>query len=96
MGGKERHVALIPISPVSVSVRCDLFDGRPRSIRMGTERVPVKHVARVRQESAAYPQAVGPRTLFEVDTPDTRLELAFHHRSRRWSVQAMDPEAHPA
>jgi hypothetical protein len=63
---------------------------------MGTERVPVKHVARVRQEAAAYPQAMGPRTLFEVDTPNARLALAFHHRSRRWSVEAMDPEVHTA
>ena len=89
-------MALIPISPVSVTVRCDLFDGRPRSIRVGSERLAVKRVARVRREAAAYPQAIGPRTLFEVDTPDARLELAFHHRSRRWSIDAMDPEVHQA
>ncbi len=86
-------MALIPISPVSVDVRCDPFDGRPRSIRIGPDRLPVLRLARIREESAAYPIATGPRTLFEVDTPDARLALAFGHRSRRWSVEAMDPEA---
>ncbi len=85
-------MALIPISPVPVEVRCDLFSGRPRSIRMGPDRVPVLGVARVRREAAAYPMATGPRTVFEVDTADARLALTFRHRSRSWSVEAMDPE----
>ena len=89
-------MAMIPISPVLVDVRCDLFDGRPRTIHMGPDRLPVLGVARVRREVAAHPEATGPRTLFEVDTPGARLALAFEHRSRRWSVQAMDPEAQAA
>ena len=88
-------MAMIRISPVGVDVRCGLFDGVPRSIRMGVERVPVIRLARVRQERAAFPAATGPRTLFEVDTPEARLALAFEHRTRRWSVEGMDPEARP-
>jgi hypothetical protein len=34
----------------------------------------------------------GPRTLFEIETADARLQLAFRHRSRRWTVEAF--EAH--
>ena len=85
-------MAMIPISPVTVDVRCDLFSGRPRSIRMGADRMPILSVARVRQEAAAYPMATGPRTVFEVDTQDARLALTFRHRSRSWSVEAMDPD----
>ena len=32
----------------------------------------------------------GPRTLFEVETADARLQLAFRHRSRRWTVEGME------
>ena len=85
-------MALIPISPVPVNVRCDLFSGRPRSIRMGADHVRILAVARVREEAAAYPVATGPRTVFEVDTAEARLALTFRHRSRSWSVEAMDFE----
>jgi hypothetical protein len=96
VGGKERlTMALIPIPSVAVDVTCDLFDGRPRSIHMGADRLNVVRLARVRQETAAYPAAVGPRTVFEVDTPEARLALAFGHRTRRWSVEAMDPDPWP-
>ena len=38
--------------------------------------------------------AFGPRTLFEVETADARLQLAFRHRSRRWTIEGV--EAHKA
>ena len=88
-------MAMVSITPVEVHVQCDLFDGQPRQIRMATETVPVVAVDRVRDESAAYPVGGGPRTLFEVITPDGRLALSFWHRERSWSVDALDPDRGP-
>ena len=82
-------MALIRVSPLDVDVRCDWFTGRPRSIRLADEKLPVLAVARVRQESAAYPAATGPRTSFEVQTPAARLVISFLHRGRRWVVDGL-------
>ena len=86
-------MAMIKITPLPVDVRCDLFDGRPRSVRVAGERLPVLAVSRVREEAAAYPRTTGPRTVFEVDTSLARLALSFGHRSRRWSVDGIDSYA---
>jgi hypothetical protein len=83
-------MAFIRVEPVAVQVRTDWFTGRPRDISWGTERLPITHVAAVREEAAAYPVVTGPRTLFEVETPKARLALAYQHRSRRWTVTALD------
>ena len=58
---------------MAVRVRTDWFDGRPREITWGAERLSVVKVAAVREETSAYKVAVGPRTVFEVDTPRARL-----------------------
>jgi hypothetical protein len=47
-------------------------------------------VAAVRDESSAYPVVVGPRTIFEVETPLARLTLSFRHRSRSWAIEGLD------
>ena len=85
-------MAMVPITPVQVAVRCDWFDGTPRIVRIADEEFRVVSVARVRREAAAYPRATGPRTLFEVDTPRSRLSLTFEHRARRWTVDALDSD----
>jgi hypothetical protein len=46
----------------------------------------------VRDESRGYPAAVGPRTIFEIRTPDTRMALAYQHRNRRWVIEGIDPD----
>jgi hypothetical protein len=89
-------MAFIRVDPVEVQVRTNWFDGRPREITMGNERLPVTRLAAVREEAAAYPVITGPRTLFEVDTPRARLSLVFQHRSRRWTVTALDSEVRRA
>ena len=61
-------MALIRVEPVEVQVRTDWFDGRPREITWGDERLPITRLAAVREEAAAYPVITGPRTLFEVET----------------------------
>ena len=85
-------MAMVRITPMEVRVRCDWFDGRPRSIRMADSSVPVVRVERIRDESRGYPAAIGPRTIFEIRTPDTRMALAYQHRQRRWVIEGIDPD----
>jgi len=85
-------MAMIRVEPVPVRVRTDWFEGRPREITLGDERVPITAIALVRHETFAYPMASGPRTVFEVDTPRARLALTFQHRTRRWTIDGLDEE----
>ncbi|CAN5834742.1 hypothetical protein BH20CHL5_BH20CHL5_14560 [soil metagenome] len=85
-------MAMVRITPTEIAVGCDPFTGRPRSVRMGADLQRVVRIERVRDESAAYPVAVGPRTLFDIRTPAARLRLAFEHRSRRWLIEGLDTE----
>lgn len=85
-------MAMVRITSTEIAVGCDPFTGRPRSVRMGADRQRVVRIERVRDESAAYPVAVGPRTLFDIRTPAARLRLAFEHRTRRWLVEGLDTE----
>ncbi len=86
-------MAMVRITPIQVEVACDRLNGRPRSIRLARDTVPILGVARVRNESAAYPAGSGPRTLFEIDTRDARLALTFEHRRRRWLLEGLDPNS---
>jgi len=81
---------MVRITPTEIAVGCDPFTGRPRTVRMGADLQRIVRIERVRDESAAYPIAVGPRTLFDIRTPAARLRLAFEHRSRRWLVEGLD------
>jgi hypothetical protein len=85
-------MAMVRVTPTQVHVRCGWFDGRPRSIRVADEDVPVVRIEQVRDESAAYPAAQGPRTIFDVRTPDARLRLSFEHRRRRWLLEALETD----
>ena len=85
-------MAMIRVEPVPVRVRTDWFEGRPREITLGDQRVPITAIALVRHETFAYPEAAGPRTVFEVDTPRARLALTFQHRTRRWTIDGLDEE----
>jgi len=87
-------MAMVRVEPLEVSVRADWFDGRPREVVLAGPRLPVLELMGVREETAAFPVVAGPRTLFDVETEVARLRLAFRHRSRRWTVEAM--EAHRA
>lgn len=85
-------MAMIRVEPVEVHVRTGWFDGSPREITWGDERLPVTRLAAVREEAAAYPVVTGPRTFFEVETPRARLSLTYQHRSRRWTITALDDD----
>jgi hypothetical protein len=62
-------MAMIRVEPVEVRVRTGWFDGSPREITWGEERLQVTRLTAVREEAAAFPVITGPRTLFEVETP---------------------------
>jgi len=83
-------MAMVRVEPVEVRVRADWFDGRPREVTLAGRRLRVLEVLGVRDESSAFPVTTGPRTLFEVETADAKLTLAFRHRSRKWTVEGMD------
>lgn len=89
-------MAMIRVEPVQVRVRTGWLDGSPREITWGEERLPVTRLAAVREEAAAFPVITGPRTMFEVETPRARLALTYLHRSRRWTITALDEERRPA
>jgi hypothetical protein len=90
---RSPKMAMIRVEPVEVHVRTGWFDGSPREITWGEERLPVTRLAAVREEAAAYPVITGPRTMFEVETPRARLALTYQHRSRRWTITALDAAA---
>ena len=83
-------MAIVRVTPTQVDVSCGMFDGRPRSIRLAHERVPVIEIGQVRDELAAYPVDRGPRRIFDVRTPDAWLRLAFEKRGRRWLLEGLD------
>jgi len=83
-------MAIVRMEPVDVRVRTDWFDGSPRQITWGEMRLPVTRLAAVRRETAAYRAGVGPRTIFEVDTPAARLSLSYRHWTRSWAVEGVD------
>lgn len=89
-------MAMIRVEPVQVRVRTGWLDGSPREITWGSERLRVTRLTAVREEIAAFPVITGPRTMFEVETPRARLALTYRHRSRRWTITALDEERRSA
>jgi hypothetical protein len=89
-------MAMIRVEPVEVRVRADWFDGRPRELTWAGRRLPIVKVVGVRDETSAYPVISGPRTIFEVDTQVARITLAYRHRSRRWTIEALDQDRRAA
>ena len=72
-------MAMVRVEPLEVRVRADWFDGRPREVTLDGRRLRVLEVLGVRDESSAFPVITGPRTLFEVETADTRMTLSLIH-----------------
>jgi hypothetical protein len=88
-------MAMVRMEPVAVRVRADWLDGTPREITWGQAKLPVKRLTAVRRETSAYRANIGPRTVFEVETPRARLALSYQHWSRRWTVDGIDDETAP-
>ena len=85
-------MAMVRMEPVNVQVKANWIDGTPREITWGEIRLPVTRLHGVRRETSAFRASVGPRTVFDIETPGARLALSFQHRSRRWTVDGVDDE----
>jgi hypothetical protein len=85
-------MAMIRVTPVPVRVRTNWFDGRPREITWGEQTLPITGLRAVREERAAFPVVIGPRTVFEVETPVALVTLSYRHRTRRWSIEGLDQQ----
>ena len=89
-------MAMMRVEPVEVRVRTSWFDGRPRELEWAGRRVPIVEVVGVRDETSAFPVVIGPRTVFDIQTPGARMKLAYRHRSRRWTIEELDSAARAA
>ena len=89
-------MAMIRVEPVDVQVRKGWFDGKPRELTCAGQRLPVVDVVGVRDETAAFPVVIGPRTIFDVQTPVARVQLAYRHRTRRWTIEGLDEASRAA
>jgi hypothetical protein len=89
-------MAMTRLDPVPVRVRTDWLRGTPREIAWGAHRLPVTRLVAVREESAAFPLAVGPRTVYELQTPFARVSLSYRHWSRRWTIDGLEQTVHAA
>ncbi len=83
-------MAMVRVAPVPVQVRTNRLNGLPNEITWGGDRLPITRLVAIRDERSAYPAITGPRTVYEVDTATLRLGLTFTHRSRRWTIEALD------
>jgi hypothetical protein len=66
--------------------------GRPRSIRVGDQRLTVTAVEAMRDETAAYPPESGPRQVFRVRAHHRRFRLIHALRDGRWTVEELGIE----
>lgn len=89
-------MAMTRVDPVPVHVRTDWLSGTPREIAWGAHRIPVTGLVAVRDESRAFAMAVGPRTVFEVETPMARVTVSYRHWTRRWTIDGLDREQRAA
>ena len=76
--------------PAATSVSVDTATGRPREIRADGQRLPVASLESVRDETAAYPLASGPRTVFVVRAAGRRYRLIHRLDDRSWTIEDLD------
>jgi hypothetical protein len=86
-------MALTRITPTSARVSWDRRHGRPSSVRVAGRQLTVTRLDAVRDETAAYPAARGPRITYLVETDGGQASLVFDGRRRRWFVDALDEAA---
>jgi hypothetical protein len=78
-------------APPAVAV--DGRSGRPVGIRAGGELHAITVLERMRDETAAYPPASGPRTVFVVRSHDHRYRLVHLLDERRWTIEELPVDA---
>jgi hypothetical protein len=83
-------MVMVQMKPTLVQVQCGWLDGKPRSVVLEDQKVPVLSIAQVRDELAAYPVDRGPRRIYDVRTPGARVRLSFESRRRRWLLEGLE------
>ena len=86
-------MALTKVTPIPARVRWDRQRARPLLVQMGDRQLTVRGLEAVRDETAAYPAARGPRITFLVETDAGQASLVFDGLRRRWFVEALDQAA---
>lgn len=79
---------MFSLTTATTSVATDAV-GCPREIRAHGLRLPVTALESVRDETAAYPVATGPRTVFVVSAAERRYRLVHLLRDRRWTIEEL-------
>ena len=74
---------------VGLAVAVDARSGQPREIRHDGHRIAITALESVRDETAAYPAGIGPRTLFVVRSGQRRYRLVHLLGERRWTVEEL-------
>lgn len=83
-------MAMQQIAPVAVKVTAHWWTGTPRAVAFEGIVRKVTRVLALRKEHGAYRADTGPRTLWELDTEDATLVLAFSRRTGTWTIEAFD------
>jgi hypothetical protein len=81
------------LNSADIAVAVDHASGRPREIKAHGERLTVSALESVRDETAAYPVASGPRTVFVVRAGGRRYRLVHLIRDRRWTLDELEVRA---
>ena len=83
-------MAMQQIAPVAVNVTAHWWTGTPQAVAFEGIVRKVTKVLAMRQEHGAYRADSGPRTLWELETQDATLVIAFSRRSGAWTIEAFD------
>ena len=83
-------MAMQQIAPVAVKVTAHWWTGSPRAVAFEGIVRKVTKVLALRHEYGAYRADSGPRTLWELETEDATIVLAFSRRSGAWTIEAFD------
>ena len=83
-------MAMQQMVPVRVEVAAHWRTGVPQAVAFEGISRKVTKILALRRETAAYPSATGPRTLWELETEDAALVVAYLRRQRAWTIVAYD------
>ena len=86
-------MAMTKITPTLARVHWDRRRDRPRTVLVGERKLVVTGVDSIRDETAAYPAAAGPRVTFLIETDAGQASLVYDGRRRRWYVEALEAAA---
>jgi hypothetical protein len=91
---KEASPMFVPRTrSADMAVAVDGRSGRPTGIQAGGELFAITKLERIRDETAAYPPEVGPRTVFVVRSHGLRYRLVHLLDAHRWTIEELPADA---